>query len=134
MTTRNAACSCGQLSLTCEGEPVRISICHCTACQQRTGSAFGYQARFHREQITARTGQPAEYVRIADSGNQVRFRFCGRCGTTLFWEPHAMPEFVVIAAGAFADATFPAAPTLSIYEMRAHAWAIPTHEGVEHME
>jgi hypothetical protein len=30
---------------------VRVSICHCFACQKRTGSAFGYQARFPREQI-----------------------------------------------------------------------------------
>ena len=47
MTTRDASCSCGQLHLTCEGEPVRISVCHCLACQQRTGSAFGVQARHH---------------------------------------------------------------------------------------
>ena len=52
MTTRQASCSCGQLSVTCEGEPVRISICHCNACQKRTGSVFGTQARFPREQVT----------------------------------------------------------------------------------
>lgn len=28
MTTRTAACSCGQLRLAVEGEPVRRSICH----------------------------------------------------------------------------------------------------------
>ncbi|HEX9905358.1 MAG TPA: aldehyde-activating protein, partial [Propylenella sp.] len=36
MSTRRASCSCGQLSVTCEGEPVRISMCHCLACQRRT--------------------------------------------------------------------------------------------------
>ena len=41
MTTRTATCSCGQLRLACEGEPVRISICHCLECQKRTGSIFG---------------------------------------------------------------------------------------------
>ncbi|MFN2470768.1 MAG: aldehyde-activating protein, partial [Gaiellaceae bacterium] len=38
MSNRHAACSCGQLRLTVEGEPVRVSICHCLACQRRTGS------------------------------------------------------------------------------------------------
>ena len=29
MTSRRATCSCGQLNLTIEGEPARISMCHC---------------------------------------------------------------------------------------------------------
>jgi hypothetical protein len=45
MTTRHAACSCGQLQLTIEGEPLRISMCHCLACQRRTGAVISNQAR-----------------------------------------------------------------------------------------
>jgi hypothetical protein len=37
MTTRRTACSCWQLHLTIDGEPSRISMCHCLACQRRTG-------------------------------------------------------------------------------------------------
>ncbi|TIT73020.1 MAG: aldehyde-activating protein, partial [Mesorhizobium sp.] len=32
MVTRRAQCSCGQLSATCVGKPVRISVCHCLDC------------------------------------------------------------------------------------------------------
>ncbi len=46
MTTRRAACSCGQLALTIEGEPVRVSMCHCYECQRRTGAVISNQARF----------------------------------------------------------------------------------------
>ena len=52
MTTRRAACSCGQLHLTIEGEPSRISMCHCLECQRRTGAVISNQARFRREQVT----------------------------------------------------------------------------------
>jgi Co/Zn/Cd efflux system component len=52
MSTRHAACSCEQLRLTVEEEPVRVSICHCLACQRRTGSVFGVQARFDAGQVT----------------------------------------------------------------------------------
>ena len=52
MTTRRAACSCGQLHLAVEGEPSRIWICHCLECQRRTGAVIGNLARFRREQIT----------------------------------------------------------------------------------
>src|SRR6516165_3678868 len=44
MTTRRAACSCGQLRLTIEGEPSRISMCYCLACQRRTGAVISNQA------------------------------------------------------------------------------------------
>jgi hypothetical protein len=44
MATREAACHCGQLRLEVDGDPFAVSICHCLACQRRTGSAFGMQA------------------------------------------------------------------------------------------
>lgn len=34
---RTASCSCGQLRIQVEGEPRGVGICHCLACQQRTG-------------------------------------------------------------------------------------------------
>src|SRR3546814_7773839 len=67
MKIRHAACSCGQLHLSTRGEPLRISICHCLACKQRTGSAFGVQARFAEADVTVE-GQSTEYVRIAEDG------------------------------------------------------------------
>jgi hypothetical protein len=52
MANRLASCSCGQLTAEVSGEPVRVSICHCLACQRRTGSVFGEQARFPRVDVT----------------------------------------------------------------------------------
>lgn len=123
MTKREAACSCGQLGLTVEGDPVRISICHCLSCQRRTGSAFGVQARFHQDQVTARHGTATSHTRVADSGNPMVFGFCGTCGSTLWWQLHGMAEFLVVPVGAFADPTFPQ-PQMSIYDDRKHAWAL----------
>jgi hypothetical protein len=128
MTSRRASCTCGQLSLTCSGEPVRVSVCHCFACQQRTGSAFGVQARFRREQVSA----DGQYVRVGDSGNRITFHFCPVCGSTVYWELAGLPEFVGVAVGAFADPTFPP-PTVSIYEARQHAW-VTLSADVEHLE
>jgi CheY-like chemotaxis protein len=119
-TTRRAACSCGQLTADCEGEPVRVSVCHCLACQRRTGSAFGVQARFLRDQV-ALGGRAARCTRVGDSGSSAEFAFCPDCGTTVWWTLSGMPEFVAIAVGAFADPGFPA-PGISIYEDRRHPW------------
>lgn len=79
MTTRDAACSCGQLSLKVEGDPIRISMCHCLACQRRTGSAFGIQARFASDRVRV-TGRFNDYVRTSDEGEDGIFHFCPGCG------------------------------------------------------
>ena len=72
MATREAACSCGQLHLTAEGDPIRISMCHCLACQRRTGSAFGIQARFMSNHVDV-VGRHSDYVRISDEGEKRTF-------------------------------------------------------------
>lgn len=126
---RTAACSCGQLTATVSGDPVRVSICHCLACQRRTGSVFGEQARFRREDVQVR-GRSTEYVRVGDSGGSATFHFCPECGATVYYEAAWMEQFVAIPVGAFADPTFPA-PVFSVYEDRKHAW-VTVPEDIEH--
>lgn len=118
---REAACSCGQLRVRVEGEPVRISVCHCLACKRRTGSAFGYQARFLAQ--TARIeGRHTDYTRLSDDeGGAHTFSFCPECGATVFWTTIEMPDLIAVPVGAFADPAFPA-PTVSVYGSRRHAW------------
>jgi len=121
MPTREAACSCGQLRLDVEGDPVRISVCHCLACQRRTGSAFGAQARFPAEGVRV-TGRHDDYVRLADDdGEERRFRFCPECGGTVFYTTGNAPDLIAVPLGVFADPGFPQ-PTVSVYESRRHPW------------
>ena len=131
MTTRYAACSCEQLRLTAEGEPVRISVCHCLACQRRTGSAFGVQARFEEERVRIE-GKHREYVRVSDDGEARNFSFCPECGATVFYRTASAPELVAVPVGAFADPTFPS-PTVSVWESRRHPW-LQLPEDIEHWE
>ncbi len=121
MSTRRATCSCGGLSVTCEGEPVRVGLCHCLACQRRTGSAFGVQARFAPSQVTI-AGPSTAYVRVGDDGGRITFHFCPTCGTTVHWQIDTQPDVVAVAVGAFADPGFPP-PKYTVYEARRHAWA-----------
>jgi hypothetical protein len=118
---RHASCSCGQLRLTADGDPVRISVCHCLACKRRTGSAFGVQARFPAERVRTE-GTHTDYVRISDEGDARTFSFCPECGATVFYRLDSVPDVVAVPVGAFADPGFPA-PTVAVYESRQHAWA-----------
>jgi hypothetical protein len=119
--TRRAACSCGELQLVCEGEPVRISMCHCLECQRRTGAVFGNQAWFSRQQVISVSGVSAQFKRVADSGNTVTFQFCPVCGSTVYWEAQGFPGLIAVAVGSFADPAFPA-PAHSVCEWRRHHW------------
>jgi hypothetical protein len=130
MATREASCSCGQLRLTAEGEPVRISMCHCYACQRRTGSAFGMQARFPAERVRIE-GRHAVYERISDDGEGRTFRFCPECGGTVYYTTADRPELIAVAIGAFADRDFPH-PTVSVWEERMHPW-VGLPDGIEHI-
>jgi hypothetical protein len=134
MRERTAACSCGQLTVKCDGEPVRISICHCLACQRRTGSVFGEQVRFKCEDIKEISGVATTYVRVGDEGSEISFRFCPTCGATVYYTINNDPGLVAIPVGAFADPKFPA-PTRSVYESRKHGWVnVPDGPDVVHLD
>ena len=120
MTTRPATCSCGQLKIEVEGEPCGVGLCHCFACQRRTGSVFAAFASFAVPYRV--TGTATEYVRIGDQGARFRFRFCPVCGTTLFHTEEGYEDrSVSVAVGAFAEPSFPP-PQVSVYDCRRHPW------------
>ena len=122
MATRLAACHCGQLHLVVEGEPFAVSICHCLACQRRTGSAFGMQAGFKADQVQV-VGRFSDYARISDEADKKEhvFHFCPDCGSQVFYTEPTEPDLVVVSVGAFADPSFPP-PTESGYDSRRHPW------------
>jgi hypothetical protein len=127
---RRAECACGQLSAICEGEPVRVSVCHCLACKRRTGSAFSWNARWPLAAVTVQ-GRHTAYTRVGDEGGHCTHRFCPDCGVAVFYGIDQAPDLIAIPAGAFADATFPA-PTVSVYDpFRRCAWVEIGGEGVE---
>jgi hypothetical protein len=120
MMTRIASCSCGQLTIRCEGEPANVSLCHCLECQRRTGSTFGIAAFFDTA-ATFVDGSSSVFERQSDSGFAVVFHFCARCGSTVYWYPARRPGTVAVAAGSFADPAFPM-PSQSVYDQHRHAW------------
>ena len=120
MSSRTASCSCGQLRIQVHGEPRGVGVCHCLACQQRTGSVFAALAGFAAPYTI--TGTATEYVRTGDHGARFRFRFCPICGSTVFHPEEGREQSgVSVAVGAFADPTFPP-PEDSVYDCRRHAW------------
>jgi len=117
MPTRLATCVCGQLAASCSGDPAQVSLCHCLACQRRTGSTYGVAAFFPRENVIV-AGDAKAYTRSSDSGYPVTFYFCPDCGSTVYWRPTRKR-----AVGAFADPGFPA-PSQAVHAEHRHRWVL----------
>lgn len=116
----HAQCACGALRLTPTAPPQLTALCHCLACQRRTGAPFSANA-FYAIGCVDITGPATEFVRVAESGRRVRQYFCPTCGSTLYWKADASPSWIGVAVGAFADPAF-TAPTLSVFEQSKHGW------------
>jgi hypothetical protein len=103
-------------------------MCHCLACQRRTGSAFSMQARFPKADVKIE-GLSTTYIRVSDEGEERTFNFCPECGSTVYYQTD--PELIAIPIGAFADPSFPR-PRISIYESRRHDWVSVPPEAERH--
>ena len=115
-----ASCYCGQLSIKVQGSPQGVGVCHCLACQRRTGSVFAALAGFLAPYKVS--GTATEFVREGDECAKFRFRFCPVCGSTVFHtEEGYESKWVAVAVGAFADPEFPP-PVDSVYDCRRHPW------------
>jgi hypothetical protein len=103
MTTRHAACSCGQLHLTIVGEPSRISMCHCLECQRRTGAVISAYRTEMKGQSVATFSYPLPCRSLAGEGDLLA------------------AEARLVAIGTFADSKFPA-PNIAVWEESRHPW------------
>jgi hypothetical protein len=125
--TRVAQCHCGQVQITCQGEPDPVVMCSCRLCQRRTGAPFQIGAWFPSEDVRIE-GETKAFFRAGDSGLESAANFCPNCGTSIWWE--GFPGKIGVAGGCFADPDFPP-PTLSVYEQTKHPW-IHAPDSAEH--
>lgn len=120
MTLRTGACLCGEVRFSLTGEPVGSRLCWCRDCQHIAGNGTA-NAMFPSSAIEV-TGPVADYLRTADSGNQVRRRFCAKCGSHLFADSSGRPGLTVVRLGTLDDPSS-ITPTANIWAASAPAWA-----------
>ncbi len=126
-------CVCGAVRYRTEGTPLRVTACHCTMCQKRTGSAFGVGAYFNDEQIQFLRGERHIYEHHSDeSGRWLRFEFCPNCGTQVSWTLEALPGVRAVGLGTFDDPKWLKVNRFGWYRS-AHPW-VTVPQGVEVFE
>ena len=123
-------CLCGAVRYRTTGQPVRTTVCHCTFCQRRTGSAFAVIVYFRETDVEITAGAPALFEHRSDESNRwLRIEFCPRCGTAVAHTAEVFPGVRAIAGGTFDDRAW--------FRIERHAWVrsacpwVVVPEGVE---
>lgn len=130
MTLRTGHCLCGAVSYQVSVDPLATRICWCTDCQKI--SANGTVNLLVPTAALEAKGELSEFTNTAHSGNAIRRRFCPACGSHLFANSSARPQFTVVRAGTLDD-TSSIQPTTNIWTHSAPTWACldPALERVE---
>ena len=79
----DGGCHCGNIKFEAEVDPALVNICHCTDCQQLTGTAYRVNVRVKKQDIKL-TGNVKHYVKTAESGARRKQGFCPECGTPVY--------------------------------------------------
>jgi hypothetical protein len=80
----DGACHCGAITFEAEIDPDRVRICHCTDCQQLSGTAFRVMVPCPEADFHLKTGAPKIYVKTAESGRRRQQAFCADCGSPIY--------------------------------------------------
>lgn len=134
---KEGGCICGSIRYKTHKKPSRVTVCHCTWCQRRTGSAFGIETVYNAEDVSIAGDTLQSYRHISDeSGRWLDVEFCSRCGTNIGFTLEAVPGIRTISAGTFDDPSWINPDDHQfrhVYTRTARCWSeIP--EGIEQYE
>lgn len=113
-------CFCGAVRFQLDSPPLSTRACWCRDCQYLSSGNASINLIFASGSLKI-SGVTADYISRADSGNEMRRRFCPTCGTPLFSEATARPDYVVVRAGALGNPEI-ARPASVIWTASAPSW------------
>lgn len=125
-------CNCGAVTAEFAASPLQTRQCWCRQCQKAAAGGPTHNAMFRTKDV-ALSGTPASWSYVADSGNTLTQSFCPACGTPVFAQSSARPQFMTFRLG-FLDEPHGLAPEMAIWTDDKPAWApldpeLPSYPG-----
>nr|POE82773.1 hypothetical protein CFP56_68177 [Quercus suber] len=120
--SKSSRCLCSSIEFTISGIDKGAVICHCSNCQIYSGSTFAHNYRIMNADIKIHKGEEQlKSYRDADtkSGGVLLRHFCSNCGSSLFAQPLAFKDMVVMCTGGAQDKT---CPSLELFAENKHDW------------
>jgi hypothetical protein len=93
-------CQCGAIRYRLEGQPLELTVCHCTECQRQSGSAFGMSLAIPAGAFELLAGELRFFEVVCDSGRIKSCAFCPSCGTRIY---HRTDAGISVKAGTLDD-------------------------------
>lgn len=112
------SCLCGAVRYACDAAPLATVACHCRDCQKLTGATNLLTIYFESAAFRQEQGELASFRKRADSGREADYARCARCGTRLWHQPLATPQWIMVAAGTLDDPSW-VVPAAHIWVSRA---------------
>src|SRR5688572_10698074 len=114
-------CQCGAVRYSLKAAPLGIYACHCKDCQRFSGTTHTLSMVAKAADVELIAGELAAFDKAADSGRTVRMLGCMNCGTKVWNEPLASPQYLIMKPGTLDNMSW-AKPMGIIWTDRAQPW------------
>jgi ubiquinone/menaquinone biosynthesis C-methylase UbiE len=124
-------CRCGAVQYTSSKPPSDITICHCRACQQLSGSGFLPFASVPRSALKYAADSALQTLRLSDVAERT---FCASCGTPITMAYVREPEAIDVTMGSIdaGSLTCESPKTMQhIYLSEKAPWVVLPDDGAE---
>ena len=125
-------CNCGAVTAVFRAPPQQTRQCWCRQCQKSAAGGPTHNAMFLTEDVTL-SGEVGAWSYLAPSGNTLTQTFCRECGTPVYAQSSARPQFMTFRFG-FLDEPHGLAPAMAIWTAEKPVWAtidpaLPSYPG-----
>jgi len=115
-------CNCGAVTASFAGKPVQTRQCWCRQCQKAAAGGPTHNAIFNTGEV-ALAGDVGSWSYVAPSGNTLVQCFCQKCGTPVYAQSSARPQFMTFRLG-FLDEPHGLSPEMAIWTNEKPEWAV----------
>jgi hypothetical protein len=124
-----ASCLCGGVTYEITGPIRRARYCHCAHCRKFSGTAAAAWGLIETTNLNVSQSNTGLTRYASGNGSRV---FCSACGSPLWYEPAALPQFRGIPLGVIDDAGVPG-PEMHTWTRSKVSWAaisddLPQHD------
>lgn len=114
-------CQCGAVRYRIKAAPLSVYSCYCKDCQRFSGTTHTLSMVIRAEDGEVIKGEMQGFDKLADSGRTIRMMGCPDCGTRIWNEPLATPEYLVVKPGTLDDLSW-IEPIGAIWTESRPAW------------
>ena len=117
----DGGCHCGRIRFEAEVDPEAVGVCHCTDCQNLTGSALRANVQAPAAGFVLH-GEPKTYLKTAESGRKRVHAFCPECGTPIYATSVETPTSYSLRIGTLRQRAQLGQPKLQLWTRSALPW------------